>query len=68
MVSKSDVSREYEKELERYRSQEVIVNALMAVKDSVDKIDPETVQLINVIYLTDDLTMNREDVDSMFGK
>lgn len=64
MMSKSDAEREYQKELDRYRSQQVVINALLAVKDEVE---PDIVQSINVTYLSNDLKMDRDGVDSLFG-
>ncbi len=68
MISKSDLQKEYENELARYRTQQVVIGALMAVKDNVGKIDPDIVQAINITHLADELKMNREEVDSLFGK
>ncbi|XP_037030009.1 uncharacterized protein LOC119069908 [Bradysia coprophila] len=67
MMYKGDVNKEYEKELIRYRSQQVIMKALLAAKDYMGKTEPEVVQLINVTYLSNDLNLNRGEVDSLFG-
>lgn len=67
MMSKSDAEREYQKELDRYRSQQVVIKALMAVKDDIEQIEPDMAESINVTYLSNDLKMDREGIDSLFG-
>lgn len=68
MMIKGDVNKEYEKQLIKYRSQQVIMRALLEAKHYMDKTDPETVQLINVAYLSNNLNLKRDEVDSLFGK
>lgn len=67
-MSKTDVNREYQKELDKYRSQQVVLKALLAVKDDVEKIEPEIVESINVTYLSNNLNLDQEQVYSLFGK
>lgn len=63
----TDADNEYQKELDRYWSQQVVIKALMAVKDDVEKIEPDMAASINVTYLSNDLKMDREEVYSLFG-
>lgn len=67
-TKKADLNAEYEREVERYRSQRIVLKALMEVKDDAQKIDPQTVQSINMIYLANELRLNRDEVGSLFGK
>lgn len=67
MISKIDAHNEYQKELDRYWSQQVVIKAIMAVKDDVEKIEPDMAASINVTYLSNELKMDREEVDSLFG-
>lgn len=67
MMYKGDVNKDYAKQLIRYRSQQVIIRALLAAKDYVDETDPGVAQLINVAHLTNDLNLNRNKIDSLFG-
>lgn len=66
-MSKSGVDAEYQKELDRHRSQQVVIKALLAVKGDVEKNDPNIAESIHVTYLSNDLKMDREEVDSLFG-
>lgn len=67
MLSKSDVERDYQNELDRYRSQQVLIKALTEVKGDIARSDPDIAESINVTCLSNDLKMDQEDVDSLFG-
>lgn len=68
MLTKCDVEREYQKELDRHRSQQVLIKALMEIKNDFGQSDPDITESINLTCLTNDLKMDQEDVDSLFGK
>lgn len=67
MMSKRDVNTQYVDQLDRYRSQQAIIKALLAVKEDVVKIEPCIAESIHVTYLSNDLKMDRDEVDSLFG-